>query len=202
MKLYYLPGACPLATQIVLEWMKLPYDLQAVSRDEIKQPAFLAMNPVGSVPVFQDGDFTLTQSVAIVEYLTDLHPEAGLHGADARERAEVRRWLNFCNSDLHRTFSLVFAPQNFTVDEAGKNALVSKATERVQFLFGVADQALEGKDYLTGKRSIADPYLFTIMTWAKFKQVDLGGFKNLARFFETMANDPSVLQAQKRQQEG
>ncbi|OXR49363.1 MULTISPECIES: glutathione S-transferase family protein [unclassified Pusillimonas] len=202
MKLYYLPGACPLATQIVLEWMKLPYELQAVSRDELKQPAFLALNPIGSVPVFQDGDFTLTQSVAIVEYLTDLHPESGLHGSDARERAEVRRWLNFCNSDLHRTFSLVFAPQNFSADEAGKNVLVSKATERVQFLFGVADKQLEGKDYLTGKKSIADPYLFTIMTWAKFKQVDLSAYKNLARFFDVMANDPAVQQAQKRQQEG
>ena len=202
MKLYYLPGACPLATQIVLEWMKLPYELQAVSRDELKTPAFLALNPVGSVPVFQDGDFTLTQSVAIVEYLAELHPEAGLHGADIKERAEVRRWLNFCNSDLHRTFSLVFAPQNFTADEAGKNTLVSKAAERVLFLFGIADQQLEGKNYLTGKRSIADPYLFTIMTWAAFKQIDLGHFRNLARFFETMASDPAVVQAQKRQQEG
>lgn len=202
MKLYYLPGACPLATQIVLEWMNLPYELQAVSREELKQPAFLALNPIGSVPVFQDGDFTLTQSVAIVEYLAELHPEAGLHGADIRERAEVRRWLNFCNSDLHRTFSLVFAPQAFTADEAAKDTLVSRAADRVQFLFGVADQQLEGKNYLTGKRSIADPYLFTIMTWAKFKQINLDSFKNLSRFFDVMANDPAVKQAQKRQQEG
>ena len=202
MKLYYLPGACPLSTQIVLEWMNLPYELQPVAREELKQPAFLALNPVGSVPVFQDGDFTLTQSVAIVEYLADLHPEAGLLGATAKERAEVRRWLSFCASDLHKTFALVFAPQNYTVDDAAKEVLISKATEKVLFYFDVADKQLEGKDYLTGKRSIADPYLYTILTWTKFKQVNTDQFKNLQRFFNVMANDPAVLQAHKRQQEG
>ena len=106
MKLYYLKGACPLASQIVLEWMNVGYELEEVTREQTKTPQFLALNPVGSVPVLVDDDFVLSQSVAIMEYLAELHPESGLHGTTAKERAEVRRWLSFCNSDLHRTFSL------------------------------------------------------------------------------------------------
>jgi glutathione S-transferase len=200
MKLYYLPGACPLATQIVLEWMNLPYDLQAVTREEIKQPAFLALNPVGSVPVFQDGDLTLTQTVAIVEYLAELHPQAGLHGGTPAQRAEVRRWLSFCNSDLHRTFSLVFGPQNFADTEEAQQTIARKAAERVKFFFGIANDQLAGKDWLAGSRSIADPYLYTINRWAKAKSVDLSHLKNLDAFFQRMDNDPGVQNALKRQQ--
>src|SRR5690606_28966645 len=76
-KLYYMPGACPLATHITLEWIGQPYEIQAVPREDLKKPEFLALNPVGSVPVLTDGDLVLTQSVAILEYLAEKHPEAG-----------------------------------------------------------------------------------------------------------------------------
>ena len=66
MKLYYLPGACPLATQIVLEWTATPYELQAVSRSEIKEPAYLALNPLGSVPVLVDGQLAGVVSIGDV----------------------------------------------------------------------------------------------------------------------------------------
>src|SRR5699024_3938017 len=99
MKLFYLPGACPLATHIVLKWTGQPCELIAVSRKEIKEPEFLALNPLGAVPVLKDGDFVLTQSSAILEYLAEAHPDSGLLPTEPRERANVRRWLAFCNAD-------------------------------------------------------------------------------------------------------
>src|SRR5690554_3691747 len=133
MKLYYLTGACPLVTQIVLEWMGLSYETDSVERDALKQPDFLQLNPLGSVPVLKDGDLVLTQTVAILEYLNELHPDAGLHGADIVERTEVRRWLNFANSDLHRTFSMMFGVQAYTDDADIQNLLLEKTSERLRF---------------------------------------------------------------------
>ena len=199
MKLYYLKGACPLASQIVLEWMNVGYELEEVTREQTKTPQFLALNPVGSVPVLVDDDFVLSQSVAIMEYLAELHPESGLHGTTAKERAEVRRWLSFCNSDLHRTFSLVFVPQNFQSTPQGQEELATKAAERIKFLFGVADKRLADRDYLAGKRSLADPYLYTVNRWTRAKGIDMPDLKNLDAFYNRMATDPGVQNALSRQ---
>jgi len=198
-KLYYLTGACPLVTQIVLEWMGLPYEAESVERDALKKPEFLELNPVGSVPVLQDGDLVLTQSVAILEYLTELHPDANLHGADLVERTEVRRWLNFANSDLHRTFSMMFGAQAYSDDPAIQRILVDKTAERLRFLFGVIDKQLEGKDWLTGRRSIADPYVYVVGLWARVKELDLSNLQNFQRFMQRLDADPGVQAALKKQ---
>lgn len=61
MKLYYLPGACSLATHIVLEWIGAPYETVKLERAALKSPEFLALNPSVAVPVLVDGDLVLTQ---------------------------------------------------------------------------------------------------------------------------------------------
>src|SRR3546814_5968497 len=87
MKLYYLPGACSLASHIVLEWIGKPYETQALSREEMKQAPYLKLNPLVAVPVLVDGDWVLTQSAAILEYLAESNPQAGLMTEAMRERA-------------------------------------------------------------------------------------------------------------------
>src|SRR5690554_7567177 len=118
-----MPGACPLATHITLEWIGQPYEIQAVPREDLKKPEFLALNPVGSVPVLTDGDLVLTQSLAILEYLAEKHPEAGLMPQEIGARADTRRWLAFVNADLHKAFSLVFGKASFTSDAASQELL-------------------------------------------------------------------------------
>ncbi len=193
MKLYYFPGACPLAAHIVLEWIGKPYETCRLTREETKQPEYLALNPVGAVPTLVDGDFVLTQSVAILEYLAELNPEAGLLGETPRERAETRRWLGFCNADLHRTFALVFGALFFGAgDEGMAKVLKGQATEKLQGLFTVANRRLEGRDWLTGQRSLADPYLYTLLRWADMLGVELPGMSELRRFQSRMQADPGV----------
>ncbi|MFA5662693.1 glutathione S-transferase family protein [Castellaniella sp.] len=193
MKLYYFPGACPLVTHIVLEWIGKPYDTQRLTREETKEPAYLALNPEGLVPTLVDGDFVLTQSAAILEYLAELNPEADLLGNDPIGRAETRRWLSFCNSDIHRTFGLVFKAPLFTAgDEAAARAVSAKATEMLRSFFAIANDQLRGRDWLTGKRSVADPYLYVLLRWAHAKGVPVDDFAELTRFHARMERDPGV----------
>ena len=121
MKLYYIPGACSLAPHIVMEWIGKPYELQAVTKETVKSPEFLKLNPAGAVPALTEGDWALTQNTAILEYLVEQAPTAGLLGdGSSRSRAEVRRWLAFLNADVHKTFSLVLGPQRYVKDEAAQ----------------------------------------------------------------------------------
>ncbi|MGE8548453.1 glutathione S-transferase family protein [Alcaligenes sp. Marseille-Q7550] len=192
MKLYYLPGACPLASHIALEWIGKPYETHAVSRDELKQPAFLAMNPLGAVPVLQDEGLTLTQSSAILEYLAEKNPEANLLGKTLQERAETRRWLAFVNADIHRNFGVMFGVQRYADQESTQAEVRGKTAEVLKKLFTVANQQLAGKQWLTGTRSVADAYLYVTLRWAHVMKIDLSGLDNLDAFYKRMEQDRAV----------
>ncbi|MGB6007815.1 glutathione S-transferase family protein [Castellaniella sp.] len=200
MKLYYFPGACPLVTHIALEWIGKPYETERLTREQTKEPAYLKLNPAGAVPTLVDGDFVLTQSAAILDYLAELHPEAKLLGDTPRDRAETRRWLSLCNSDIHRTFNLVFnAPYYSGGDETMGKTLAAKAGEKLKSLFAIANDRLKGRDWLTGQRSVADPYLFVMLMWADAKQITLPGMEELRKFQQRLQADPGVQAALKAQ---
>lgn len=202
LKLYYMPGACSLATHIVLEWAKLPYESQKVPRDELKSPSYLKINPLGAVPALADDGWVLTQNSAILEYVAEQAPAAKLLGdGTAKSRAEVRRWLAFINSDVHKTFSLVFGAQRYLAQEAAQNELRASASAQLSKLFALLDAQLNGRTYLASETpSIADAYLYVVLRWAHGKEIDLKGQDHLAAFFKRMDADPAVQKALKAEE--
>lgn len=197
MKLYTSPGACSLADHIALQWTGSPFEAQIVSRAERKEPWYLALNPAGAVPVLQEGDWVLTQNAAILNYLADKFPAVKLGGDGSPEgRAEVNRWLSFLNADVHPAFHPMFGSTAALGEEAAAKSK-ELAKEKLRGYFERADAQLAGKDWITGSRSIADPYLFVVTQWAKKTGVDLSGLDNLARFDAHMAADAGVQAALK-----
>jgi glutathione S-transferase len=192
MKLYYAPGACSMSDHITLEWIGQPYTTQKMSKEALKSPEYLKLNPAGAVPVFERDGWALTQNVAILNYLADSFPEAKLGGdGTPMGRAEVNRWLTFLNADVHPAFHPLFGSSSY-LDDAAAEQTRQKARATLRTLFGRADGQLQDRDWLTGTRSIADPYLFVTLRWAKAMNVDLSGYDNLARFAERMAADAGV----------
>lgn len=194
MKLYYSPGACSLADHIVLEWIGQPYEAIRVDREERQQPAFLALNPAGAVPVLDVDGWVLTQNAAILNYLADRFPASGLGGNGTPEsRAEINRWLAFVNSDVHPAFKPLFGATAYLGDDAMVELSKANARSQVRKLLERADAALAEREWIAGSsRSIADPYLFVILRWARGTQVDLAGLDNLERYFRAMRADPAV----------
>ncbi|MNK26992.1 Glutathione S-transferase GST-4.5 [compost metagenome] len=199
MKLYYMPGACSLASHIVLEWIGKPYETHKLSRDELKGPEFLQINPLGAVPALTDGGWTITQNIAILEFLAEQAPQSPLLGdGTARSRAEVRRWLGFINSDIHKTFSMLFGAQRFVAEEDAQKQLAASASKLLTKLFAQLDTQLAAKPYLAGSAaSVADAYLYVVLRWAHAKEVDLSGLDNLSAFFKRMEADAGVQAALK-----
>jgi len=194
MKLYYSPGACSLADHIALEWTGQPYEATAVSRDERKSPAFLALNPAGAVPVLEDDGWVLTQNTAILNYIAARNPGAGLVGdGTPRSRAEVDRWLAFVNSDVHPAFKPLFGATAYLGDAAMIEKSKDHARKQLRTLFERADAQLGRHDWIAGAaRSIADPYLHVVTRWARAQGIDLAGLANLERHFLQMEADPGV----------
>jgi glutathione S-transferase len=192
-KLYYFAGACSLADHIVLEWIGQPYETVRMTLAAVKSSEYLALNPNGTVPLLVDGDFVLTQNVAILCYLADRNPKARLLGdGSLRGRAEVMQWLGFLNSDVHPAFKPIFAPSRFLADPSLAAAIADTAREHVRTYLGRIDKQLAGREWLNGERSAADPYLFVLLRWAVRRNVGLDGLANLSRFADRMYADAAV----------
>jgi len=201
MKLYYSPGACSLSDHIVLEWIGQPYEAVRLSREQRQTPEYLAINPAGAVPAFEEDGWVLTQNAAILNYLADRFPEVRLGGdGSLRGRADVNKWLAMANADIHPAFHPLFGAPAYLEDPVLIERSKQAARDKLRVLFERVDRQLAGRDWITGSRSIADPYLFVVTRWALAMDVDLSGLDNLHRFFNHMLADPGVQRA--LQQEG
>ena len=198
MKLYSKPGACSTADHIALQWTGQPFEVELLDKDTLKAPAYLAINPAGSVPTIVDGSFVLTQNAAIMGYIADSYPQAGLGGdGSPQQRAEANRWLAFVNSDVHPAFSPLFAPAKFIADDSQYDAIRDAARKRLRGLFKTANRQLADKPWLAGFRSYADAYFYITLRWAAGAKVDLTGLDNLAAFKTRMEADTGVQAALK-----
>ena len=103
----------------------------------------------------------------------------------------MQEWLNFTTSEMHKTLGLFFrptTPDNFKV--------ISK--EHIGKRFDWLDKQLAGIQYLTGdKFTVADAYLFTVLRWSTFVNIDLGKWPNIKAYVDRVAARPKVQEAMK-----
>ena len=194
MKLYYSPGACSLSPHIVARELGLPITLQKVNTKDKSMEGggdFWKVNARGYVPVLElDNGERLTEGPAIVQYLADRKPDAGLAPkAGTIERYRLQEWLNFLTSEVHKQFSPLFRPNT---PEDYKPIAKQNLASRFDWI----EQQLAGKDYLTGKQfTVADAYLFVLLNWTKPTQIDLSKWPNLQAFQKRVAARPKVKEA-------
>jgi len=194
MKLYYSPGACSLSPHIALLEAGLPHDLVRVDLRAKKLENgddFLKVNPKGQVPALalESGEL-VTEGPVIVQMIADRAAGKNLapaHGS--AERYKLLEWLNFITAELHKSFGPIFSP--VLADEA-------KAffKDRVMGKFKYIDSQLAGRDYLMGSEfSVADAYLFTMLSWADRMKFDLSDMPNLVAYKARVAARPKVQEA-------
>jgi len=152
---------------------------------------FLAINTKGAVPALQlDDGRVLTEGPAIVQYLADLKPEAGLvPRAGTFERYQMMETLNFLTSEIHKTLGSLFNPQISAETRETTLTLLAKK-------FDWLSKQLAGKTYLFGNTfTIADAYLFNLLGWTKPTKVDLSKWPVLAAYHANIAQRPKVQEA-------
>lgn len=193
MKLYYSPGACSLSPHIVLREAGLPFSLTKVnlrSKKTEDDADYLRVNPKGYVPALQFDDGTvLTEGPAIVQWVADQVPQSHLAPpVGTLERYKLIEWLNFISTELHKTFSPLFEPG---VPDETKQAMKDKLAKRFDFL-----QSHWTGPHLMGEHfTVADAYLFTVLGWAKYVEIDLAKWPKLAAYVAQVAARPKVHEA-------
>jgi len=196
MKLYYFRGACSLSPHIALLEVGLPFTLEKVdvkTRKTATGTDYLTVNSKGAVPALQlDDGRVLTEGSAIVQYIADQKPQSGLAPrAGSFERYQLMEILNYIASEVHKGYSPLFNPA-ITAD--GKAAALANLGKKLDWLSGF----LGGKTYLMGDGfTVADTYLFTVLSWSAHVGVDLGKWPTLTAYHARIAQRPKVQEALK-----
>jgi glutathione S-transferase len=198
MKLYYSPGACSLSPHIVLLEAGLPFTLDKVDIKAKKSETaadYLTVNAKGSVPALQlDDGQVLTEGAAIVQYLADQKPDSGLAPrAGTLERYRLMEILNYIASELHKGFGPLFNPQISADAKAAAKTALGKKFEWLSAYLG-------SKTFLLGNTfTVADAYLFTVLSWSGHTGVDLAPWPVLTAYQSRIAQRPKVQQALKEE---
>jgi glutathione S-transferase len=194
MKLYYAPGACSLSPHIVLCELGLPHVLEKVDLATHRTEAgvdFNTINPKGYVPVLElDDGQLLTEGPAIIQFLAEQKPEAGLlPPAGSLARTRVQEWLTFIGTELHKNFSPLFNP-------AASADWKAAGLANIERRFSLLEKTLTAQDYLTGANfCVADAYLFTVISWTFYQKIDLAPWPALVAYYARVKARPGVQEA-------
>jgi glutathione S-transferase len=192
MDLYFAPLACSLASRITLYEAGADAKFHRVDtragRTADGQDYGL-INPKGQVPALRtDEGQVLTENAAILQYLADRFPDAGL-APSGFERYRLQQWLSFIGTELHK---LVFTPLLVPTHDAAAKAL---ALEAAADRFAYLDAHLEDREWLLDRFSVADAYLAAVLNWAQFVKFDLGPYPHVAAYRDRLRARPSVARA-------
>lgn len=196
MKLYFSPGACSLSPHIVAREAGIALEMQKVDLKTRQMDGggdYTQVNAKGYVPALRlDDGSLLTEGVAIVQYLADSKPESSLAPqAGTLERYRLQEWLNFISTEVHKQFSPLFNPQASADWKAS-------AMGNLERRFDWITQQLAGKTWLMGDRfAVADAYLFTVLNWCQWVEVDLTKWPTLKAYADRVAARPKVQEALK-----
>lgn len=194
--LYYSPFACSIVPHIVLHRLGAPFKLEKVDIQSGQQfdDAYLKINQHAQVPTLDINGYALTQTGAILMYLAEQNPKAGLLPEDANEKAEVMKWLFYFTSSVHRVFNTAFFPERVTSGEPKE--VYMKCLENIDVLLKQFEQQLQTQDFVCGSTlQLPDYYLFAVLNWIKPLQKDLDRFPKLSEFKNRLMAYPEVQQA-------
>lgn len=199
MKLHYFPTLNGQKVTIALEEMGLAYELVPLNilGGQQQTPEFLALNPNGRMPALVDGEVTVFESAAILQYLG--RKTGQFYPAAEQVRAQIDSWLFWQMSALGPMSSQVNwfsrAAQKAGRDPAETSLALHRFRKETARLFGVLDRQLETRDFLCGEYSLADMCNWTWIDKYPGNGGGLAGFPNLAAWHARIAQRPAVRRA-------
>lgn len=202
--LYTAPGTCSLASHIALEQAGADYQVVRVdfSRNEQQSPDYLRVNPKGRVPALVTSRGTLTETPAILLFICQTHPKAGLAPLDDPfELARMNAFNSYLCSTVHIAHAHGRRAHRWADDPAAIAAMQKKVPENMSACFELIERDFFKGPWVLGEHyTVSDMYLFTITQWLAGDSVDVETFPNVAAHARRMAADSvvgKVLAAQK-----
>lgn len=193
-------GPNPKKVVMVLEELKIPYEVKLLEFPEMKQPTYEKINPNGRVPAIEDPNtgLTLWESGAIIEYLVDKYDQDRVISFQpgTANSYHAKQWLHFQASGQGPYFGQAVWFKVHHKEQV--QTAIDRYINEIRRVSGVLNSVLEGNNYLVNdKCSYADLVFvswFEVLPWATESEVDLEkDFPNVSRWLETLKSRPSVI---------
>ena len=201
MKLYGSKNSRSLRCVWALEEAGATYDYQRVNmmKGEGYAPAYKAVNPLGKIPALQDGTLTLTESMAIVQYVADIFPQAALVPDDPAARAEVNRWAYYAVTEVEPHLWAI-AQHRFALPEDKRVAALEPTTlwQLARSLRPIEKTLAAGPFIAGAEFSMADIVVFHCLVWALSAKLEGVGVASLA-YIERLKTRPAYQRAMERE---
>ncbi|PHZ86684.1 glutathione S-transferase family protein [Paremcibacter congregatus] len=195
-QLFYLQGACSLATQVILR--ELGQEVEIIDKQHIHK--FKEINPIETVPVLRDGDNTLVEGAAIMLHILNKH-ENSLLPKNGTARQKAIQDIMFANATMHPAYGKLFFIAQHITDETAKKAAFTAAAKNITHLWQVIENVLKNKPFLGGSTpSAADIMLTVYARWGASFPVDITLGKKTTTLLNAVQAMPNFKKSVKAEQ--
>ena len=195
-KLYYSPGSCALASHIALEEAGAEYETIRVDfgTEEQKNPEFLHINPKGRVPALTTEKGILTETPAILVFISQSFPDTGLAPLnDPWALAQAQSFNNYLCATVHVAHAHGGRGPRWADDDTSFEDMRRKVPQTMSECFSlIENRYLKGPWVLGNEYSICDMYLYTIARWLERDKVDINDYPKVRANFEAIETRPAV----------
>ena len=190
--LYYAPGACSMASHIVLEEAGDKYEAKKVdlAGGEQRTEAYLKINPQGRVPALRldDGE-SLTENTAILPYLGK---RFGLWPTETIAEAKALSLIGFFAASVHPAHAHFGRPERYAADTAAYATIKETGLKTFHGYLKQIDAMLAGRDWLSQTYSVLDPYALVFYAWGMRRELPVGELEHYTAFKDRMLARPAV----------
>ena len=159
LKLHFAPNSRAGRIVWLLEELGLPYDINkmAFHPKDLKSDEHRARHPLGRIPVLEDGDITIWESGAIIDYVIERHKNGGLKPAvDDPHFPEFLQWFHYCEGMVMPPVNTIVVHTLLLPEDRRDEVVLGQAKRLLTRSLAPVDEALAGRDYLIGDFSAAD----------------------------------------------
>ncbi|KUO60746.1 MAG: glutathione S-transferase [Alphaproteobacteria bacterium BRH_c36] len=202
MKFFYAPGTCALASHIALEDVDATYEAVRLnfSAGEQLKPEFLAINSKGRVPALVTAQGILTETPAILAYIAQTHPQAGLAPTDPFAFAEVQAFNAYICATVHVAHAHKMRGNRWVDESSSIEDMKRKVPETLGAAFDLIENGMLRDDWVMGDTyTICDPYLFMASRWLDSDGVPADRHPRVRAHMARMAQRPAVQAAMAQQ---
>jgi len=190
--LFYAPGACSMASHIVLEESGEKYEAKRMdlAKGEQRTPEYMKIHPLGRVPALKlDDGSPLAENTAILPYLGK---RFGLWPIDLLKEAKALSIVGFFATSVHPAHGHIGRPERYSDDKSAFPGIQAKGKQSFHEYLKQIDAMYAGREWLSDKYSVLDPYAFVFYVWGIRRELPVVELKNYTALKDRMLKRPAV----------
>ena len=198
MKIFHAPNTRSVRVVWLCEELGLDYELEKFKLGDgsMRAPEYLKIHPMARVPSIQDGDVTIFESGAIIEYILEKHGNGRLHpGTDSPDFPSYLQWLHYAEGMIMPHVNILVVETLLLPEDKRNPVNIDRSTKQLTRMLGAVNMALESEEYLAGDFTGADIMTGHACTVGSRLGADISDKPNVEAYIKRLNNRPAMQKA-------